>query len=849
MTETPERASSGEHKPALPSFSTAFIGREAEAEAVARMLERPECRLVTITGPGGVGKTRLAAEVARRIEPVSGRISAHFIDLSTAQGPDAPALLIADALGVSLPRVEGNGDALLAEALRDRAAIIVLDNFEHLVESCAEALGLIAASCPELRFVVTSRVALNVQQEWRFSLGGLEVDRRGSRREGDARRLFIDRALRVSGKPEDEFDIETVTRICESVEGLPLAIEMAAAWTRSMHERDIADEIQRRLDLLTTSMRDFPERQRSIEAVLEQSCGMLHEAEREVFTRLGVFAGGFTRAAAVEVAGASIASIAKLVDHSLVALGGEGRYRLHPLTRQFARERLEEAGMLDAAEAAHSSYYLGLLARRMEGIRGGNQVAAMRELSSEHDNLMQSWRRAGSTRRLDGTKEIERAATAMSMYLDGTSRYQECLSFGLELGRFAASLEASGAGLRSLAHVIAAGAHIRLGSLDDADRELRAGMELRRTREIELVPCVATADLALLPLIHLVRGDFAAALAAAGKAEADYGDDNPWGAAVALYCAGGAHYGLGEIAEARAATNRALELVQPLGDRWFADYLHLQLAECALQQGKLDEVTGHAESARRSRLDFGDRQGVAQALLRLGDVAVRRGDNAEARERYLQAHGLYRDSADRGGQALSLAALGRTEMADGDAGAARARYLQALELAVPIGYATALADTLSGLAEMQAAEGDRQGAAVVLAFLQEAPRVPVALRRNARQALEQLDLTPAVRREAERQAAALDLSSICAAVQEALRRPGSDPDDRGAGMLVEGELTRRELQVLGLLDKGYTNKAVARELGLTVGTVKWYCNQIFSKLGCSNRTEALARARSQGLLA
>ncbi len=283
-----------------------------------------------------------------------------------------------------------------------------------------------------------------------------------------------------------------------------------------------------------------------------------------------------------------------------------------------------------------------------------------------------------------------------------------------------------------------------------------------------------------------------------------------------------------------------------VGDRWFSDYLHLQIAECAIRQGSLEEATTHADIALRSRVDFADRQGQAHAQLRLGDVAMARKMHADARERYLLALKLYREASDRGGQALSQASLAAVDIGDGDRASARGRYLRALELATAIGYAQALAEVALGVAKLQAEDGDASGAAMVLAFLQGWQNAPLAAREEAERVQAGLGLKQPAIADARRQAEGLTLAKLCQAIERVLHSAGAASVPLAPG---ESELTRRELQVLTLLDRGYTNNAVAKELGLTVSTVKWYCTNIFGKLGAANRTAALAKARTAGLLA
>jgi ATP/maltotriose-dependent transcriptional regulator MalT len=436
------------------------------------------------------------------------------------------------------------------------------------------------------------------------------------------------------------------------------------------------------------------------------------------------------------------------------------------------------------------------------------------------------------------------------MFLDSTAHYQEELAMNEDV--FVLARNGERAGLACLAHALRGGTHIRLGNLDDAEadclaaRELRAGGKATRPRDMQ------TNDLAMLGLVELVRGNYEAALPWAEEAEADAGDDDPMTTALALYVASGAKYGQGDYVAATARGERGLELAAGCGDSWFSGYLHLQLAECALAERRYGDAARHSEQVRETRERFGDRQGVALATVRLGDVAFRERDFGAARQQYLHALRLYRDIADRGGRATVLASLAQVDAAERDMPSARTRFLQALEEAEAIGYASALAQVFLGVAAMQADAGDRDGAALLLAYLVRSRTTPRPIRDDAMRVLEQLGLSAVAMREAERNASGLALEDVCRAVKKALAPRGRVASAGVAPKLASAEqpeLTQREVQVLALLDRGGTNSSVAKALGLTTNTVKWYCTQIFGKLDAGNRTAALARARELGLLA
>ncbi|MGH2353778.1 MAG: ATP-binding protein, partial [Chloroflexota bacterium] len=375
----------------LSAPPTPFIGRQADLAELSSLLSTPACRLLTLVGPGGIGKTRLALQAAARLRDAraaaSGRGFGHGVYVVALQALRSPDLLLpalADAL--ALPPV-GSGDPLaqLLNYLRDKAVLLVLDNFEHLMHGAALLAGILAAA-PQLKLLVTSREALNVQEEWLYPIQGLpfpDSELAADLEDYSAVRLFAERARRVRWDFSLDAERAGVVRVCRLVEGMPLALELAAAWTKTLPCAEIATEIESSIDFLATRLRDVPERHRSMQAVFEQSWARLDGGERAVLRRLSVFRGGFRREAAEQVAGASIPTLSLLVDKSLLRLEVDGRYQIHELLRQYAEERLRCA----ADEAAqvhdrHCAHFAALLQARLGDILGSHQQEAVAEIKT-----------------------------------------------------------------------------------------------------------------------------------------------------------------------------------------------------------------------------------------------------------------------------------------------------------------------------------------------------------------------------------------------------------------------------------------------------------------------------------
>ena len=373
----------------LPAPRTSFVGRASELDEIDRLLEDPDCRLLTLVGPGGAGKTRLALEAAaRRIERYPHGV--HFVPLVSVASPEFLAPAVAESIQFAVDGAHSGFSAQeqLLDYLGERSTLLVLDNFEHLVDG-ADLLGEIIERAPKVELLTTSRERLNVQSEWVLDVHGLGLAENGNGGSG-ALRLFVERATQVEpGFSLDDDERTEARRICRLVEGLPLGIELAASWVSVLSCAEIADEIERNIDFLATSMRDVPERHRSLRAAFDQSWRLLSGEQQDVLARLSVLRGDFGREAAAAVAGADLRLLSDLVSKSLVRRSDFGRYELHELLRQYAAEKLA-AGSPDALAATrerHARHYLGVLDERRGALVGKGVVQARDELRRELDNL------------------------------------------------------------------------------------------------------------------------------------------------------------------------------------------------------------------------------------------------------------------------------------------------------------------------------------------------------------------------------------------------------------------------------------------------------------------------------
>jgi len=374
----------------LPAGLTPFIGRAGELEQIRQQLGKT--RLLTLTGPGGVGKTRLALKTA---EDASGdfRDGCFFVSLAPIRSVNHIVQSIAEAVNFRLRPQEDLKDQLL-RYLRKKRFLLVMDNFEHLLDG-AGIVSDILQNTPDVKILATSRERLNLQNETYLSIGGMQVgDRIDGIKNRDAVALFLQSAEKI----HSEFDpapgeLAQIEEICTFVEGMPLAIELAASWLHVLSVSEVHAEMKKGLDILETEVRDAPERHRSIRAVFDHSWSLMEQAERDVFMRLSIFRGGFTREAAGQVAGASLKQLGGLVNKSILRHDPvAGRFGIHELLRQYAQEKLEIIPRASAStRQAYAAYYADFMQDRWEGIRGSRQIQALVEIEADFENERAAW--------------------------------------------------------------------------------------------------------------------------------------------------------------------------------------------------------------------------------------------------------------------------------------------------------------------------------------------------------------------------------------------------------------------------------------------------------------------------
>ena len=832
----------------LPGQLTPFVGREPELAEIIERLSHPACRLLTLIGPGGIGKTRLAVQAAGELlADFAGGL--YFVPLQPLEAPDSVLPVMADTLNFSLTDPH-HPQTQLARYLANKQVLLILDNFEHLLAAGPQLTELLRAAAG-LKMLVTSREALRLQEEWLYPVEGLPypADDRPEAVEGfSAVQLFQRCAER--GRPGFSLAEERagVVQICRLVEGTPLALELAAAWTKSLTCAEIATEIQQNLDFLTTRLQGVPSRHRSMQAVFNHSWTLLSPPEQMVFQRLAVFRGPFRRLAAEQVASASLVSLTALVDKSLLRWTPEGHYQMHELLRQYATEQLARSPD-DVAEVydRHCAYYAEFLHSRRADVQGRRQQAASLEIETELENIRAAWQWAVQLAKVE---EIQKADETLDLffqfrgrYLEGTTAFERAVQ-SLDQQEPTLEIKHALAGLLS----ILGWYYIRLGRLAEAEGVADRCQKLYRQLEIPPKPRYVSDPRLITGMLALIRGDYETTAARAMEVlHTTKRRPNPSNEQTACYLLARTALLQGQAELAQTHLQQAYAIVQASGDCWFRAYCLIELGNVAMAMKNFTAAKEYYQAAYSLRQAFNDPEGLAVALNHMGEVAWQQEDFAGARRLFAESRSIYQEIGDRGGLATALHGLARSALALKNVQTAHRQFQQALQIAAEMQFMPLLLSILAGIADLLAQTGPADLRLRLLSLIARHPAGSPELRDRAKPHLPEPDAPPAA-----------DLAALLPQVQAWLTTPlvtaapavaeaAAVPDGSEPPQLVE-PLTAREIEVLQLLAEGLTNPEIAERLIIATGTVKYYTGQIYGKLAVRNRVEAVARGRELKLL-
>lgn len=645
----------------LPPDATSFIGRAEELTMLDTLIADPGTRLINVTGPGGIGKTRLAVAVARK-QLDSFRHGVFFVPLASVESTEHIVPAVAGALDLPI-QDEGAPKQQLLDYLRPKCMLLIMDNFEHLADGKALLVDMMRAA-PQLTLLLTSREVLQLRQEQVFAISGLkhsDSELPENVIEADAPKLFVQRARRLL--PDFtvyESDLDHLDTICRLVEGMPLAIELAAGWVDKVALTQIAALVRQSLDFLRTEAWDVPERQASIRAVFDTSWQQLCAEDRLVFKSLSVFRGGFTLEAGQDIAGISFASLSRLVSKSLLQFDQEqNRYHLHELLRQFAemqlaRDKRQEAAVLEE----HAAHYCRLLAKKENDLKGFAQNAALVEIEIELGNMRKAWRTAAEKGLVS---LVDRAINSLSLYY----RYRflpegfvtACQIVLQHLTKTASGADASLKAQRVLAKVTAMQAaphvHATLGSEYLATEEslktlawstdrfqeiAAAGQDVRREQAFTFMRLGAL-------LLNKELDQSAPLLEKSLAFYRQLGDR--WGQSEVLLTYSSARLRLQDYQAAKPLWEESLALRRQEGDRrGLADSLTL-LGMRAMSYNQMVDGQRYAQECFDTYLQIGGKDSLAEAHWNYGVLMTWAGQFAEAKRNLAKAENIYRELGHR----------------------------------------------------------------------------------------------------------------------------------------------------------------------------------------------------------
>jgi predicted ATPase/DNA-binding SARP family transcriptional activator len=748
----------------LPLRLTSFVGRNDDLDRVLMALRG--ARLVTLAGPGGAGKTSLGVEAARRAGPGFAD-GVWLVRLAPVTEPEMLIHAFADGLGLS---IEGGTVAhrprdVLVSRLTGRDALIVLDNCEHLIEPVAALVQTILERCPKVRILATSREALAVPGEVQLAVAPLPVPSEQSPSERvpefPAARLFLDRAAAV--RPDLTLDgpaLDAVAVICRRLDGIPLALELAAARLAGLQPLELADRVRDRFAVLTSGDRTAEARQRTLRSAVDWSHDLLTQQERVLFRRLAVFRGGWTLTAAETVVADTelpvervMELLERLVRQSLVVAdrsGGHTRYRMLETLRQYATGKLGDAGETAAMDAAHAAFFLAVGERAETGLRGSSQAQWLTQLRTEHANLRaaMSWlvvtdgqvdqaqRLAGSLglywhlgRHLEGREMLRRV-----MALPGGSSHSRARALQ------AVSLveRPRGCIVHPSAQCAAAARESLTVFRQDGDRGRAAFSELLLAVEGVSGGAHADADTALQradnefaelgddwgrAVAAFVRmetltyhADLASVRAAAADATTRFRAlKDGWGLSAVLYHFGWALTRFGVPGDAVPVLQEAIDVANEAGVYNTAQWATADLGLALLALGRVDEAAAYFTRAGTARDEVGDDAGSILHTYGQAVLSATRGDHPAARALFVRAHDGFRRLGVAAPTGLALAGIAAADEHLGDTGAAQDGYQRLLEHAETSGEMGLTAAALEGLARAALTNREPARAAELLA--------------------------------------------------------------------------------------------------------------------------------------
>ncbi len=840
----------------LPAQPTPLIGREQEVAAVCTLLHRPEVRLVTLTGTGGVGKTRLGLQVAADLlDDFADGV--YFVPLAPISNSDLVVPSIAQTLGIKEAGERSLLD-LLQAYVQDKHLLLLLDNFEQVV-TAAPWLADLLAVCPHLKILVTSRAVLHIRAEHEFPVPPLALPDLTHLPESEALSQYAAVALFLqcakTARPNFQVtpaNTRTIAEICIRLDGLPLAIELAGARIKLLPPQALLTRLEHRLQVLTSGARDAPVRQQTLRNTLAWSYDLLNAEEQRLFRRLSVFARGCPLEAVEglytalgEMPTYVLDGVASLIDKSLLRQieqeGEEPRLLMLATIREYGLEALASGGEMESTRRAHAAYYLALVEEAELELGGPQQAVWLEQLEREHDNLRAalqwSLEQAGDEEAGQRREIALRLGGALQLFWWAHGHRSEGRTF-LE-GALTAS-EGAEASVRAKALFAAANlAFVQ----SDYERAEAAQESLALYRELEDQPGIGLS-LRLLGQFAWVRGDLAGARSLLEEALALFKEiDDKNQAAWSLHILGLLASSQGEYARACILFEESLALFKELEDKNGIAHTLSQLARALFDsQGDQTRVRSLLEECLVLSREVGFKEGIAESYSLSGQLALGQGDLATAHAQVEESVVLYKEMGHQHGTAESLAVLGKVVAAQGDYATACRLCEESLTIAGKLGEKWVIATCLVELGKVVAAQrqlawaAQLWGAADTLRDAIGVPIPPVDLADYER------SLSATRVHLGERAFAAAWAQGRAMTPEQALAAKGQKPVPRSTTTVSRptypAGLTAREVEVLRLLAGGLTDLQIAEKLVLSPRTVHAHISSIYSKLGITSRSAA-----------
>lgn len=777
MKEFPPLRSLSSHPNNLPSQPTPFLGREEELKELKGLLKDDSCRLLTIIGPGGIGKTRIAIQAgAEVIETFTDGV--FFVPLAPLSSADFLISTIAESLNFSFYSREDE-KIQLTNFLKEKNLLLIMDNFEHLTEG-ASIISDILNSTEKVNIMVTSRELLNLKGEWVYQIEGLEVP------EGEkidiegysAVQLFLDGAYRAkSSFNYTEKDRKSLIRVCQLVGGIPLGIEIASSWLRTLSLEEIKEEIEKNIDFLSSSKRDIPERHRSLRAVFDYSWNLLDEKEKNILSNLSAFRGGFTKKAAEKVGGANLNYLADLLNKSLLRRSKSGRYYMLDTIRQYAQEKLgKNKEKKEKIQNLHCEYFAELLKQKEETLIKETEKEEVKKVKADFENIRNAWFYAVENKKY---RKIDKMINGFYIIHNMNGWYKE--GKNIFKGAIEKIIEENEGDNNNFLYgkllVRYGGFLFSLGSYDKSRELIKESLSIIKQFDDEKENAFA---LNYLGNISLMLGNFDTAIQYFAKTLKIYrGIDYPLGISGALNNLGIIYYFQNKLEEARKLYQQNLEISRKhnyhggivkaisnigliaLKSGNFKEAEKLLLESLEMEKGigkkhglgnsyhnlglvyknmeEYEKAKEYYEKGLEIRKEIGDKMGISISLNNLGNLIGIMGDNDRAIDIHKESLEIRKEMGDIYGQSQSYLNIGGSCVKKEDFKSSLAYYNKALELSLKGKHMDVILESILGIGKASGEINKKEDFLRVLLFLKQCNNLDFDLRKRVEENLKEIE--------------------------------------------------------------------------------------------------------------